>query len=150
MRAWYPYWTGLSARRNNTNPSGSHLTQQHWSWWGLWQSALSFLGSSRIRQSLDCIPMGHAALAIRGTLCLARKLIRKWSEGINLETPSASFIRGSNDTIQTFEFGEGECYRRNMLNNLNSSEQWHHYNTYLLAKCIWSQRPAWQVHYISI
>lgn len=56
--------------------------------------------------------------------------------GINLETPSASFVLGSNDIIQTFAFEEAERYQRNTLNNLNSSEQWHHYNTCLLAKCI--------------
>lgn len=43
-----------------------------------------------------------------------------------------------------------ERYWCNTLNNLNTSEQWHHCNTCLLGKCIWSQRPAWQVHYISI
>lgn len=56
--------------------------------------------------------------------------------GNNWDLPSASFILGSNNTIQTSEFGEGECYRCNTLNNLNSSEQWHHCNTCLLAKCI--------------
>lgn len=67
----------MDGEGNSSEPSRSHLTQQHWAWRGDLQNDLSFLGSRKNSQSLDSIPTGCAALAIRGAPCLPMKVIMK-------------------------------------------------------------------------